>query len=167
MPYEPEKVQVYKRVSGAEMLVGTNFYKRFERRVSDDHETEVCIAQGGAWFSVGGEPIALSDVPEWVWAECRAMDEGFRRFYRIVLPEERKAGTIIPSADIAPAWPTDADVLTALTQLDPTNDADWTEDGRPNLLAVRRVLGIHVPRNRLNAIAPTFVRPTVDEDASA
>lgn len=165
MTFEPDKVQCYRKIDGAERLVATNFYKRFERRVVEGAGIEVYIAQGGSWYSSGGDPIAHSDIPDWVWAECRAMDLSFRRFYRITLPEERQSGTIIPSVEVAPEWPTDADIMNALMQLDPASDVDWTEDGRPNLQAVRRILSVHVPRKRLDAVAPVFVRPVIHEGA--
>lgn len=165
MPYEPDKVQVFRRVEGrGEVLVSTNYYKRFERRVANE-QLESFNAQGGAWYDNGGEHIPVADIPDWVWAECRAMDPGFRAFYRIVLPEEAEAGKRIPTIELAADWPTQRDIVEALMQLDPKDDTAWTVDGRPNLLALKRVLGIYVNREKLEAAAPTFVRPVINAEA--
>jgi len=51
-------------------------------------------------------------------------------------------------------------ILDALKQLNPKNDEHWTNEGRPRIDAVERILGDStITRARINEVAPDFVRP--------
>lgn len=168
MPFQPDQVHVFSRRSdGGERLARTSYYKRFVKQGPDGVNASF-NAQGGAWWTDGGEKIREEDIPEWVWKDVRDMDIGYRRMYRILTPEERKSGELMPTVETAAEWPTVSDIIVALGKLDPTDDLEWDKDGKPKLLALKRVLGTYVTREKLNSIAPDFVRPYVepaDEDA--
>lgn len=163
MPFMPDQVHVFGKdpKTGQERLFGFNPYKRFERRTDPGRgDTESYNAQGGRWWSNGGEEIDASQVPEWVWKECKCMAAEDRASYRILLPEEIAAGRRVPTFDEQEEYPSKKDVMKALYELDPADDAQWTNDGLPSLAAVRKALGVAVSRAKLDQIAPTFVRPT-------
>lgn len=160
MPLLLDRVQVYGNVDGHERIISYNPYKMFEKRIGDKgSETQRFIAQGGKWYSIGGEEIPYEDVPEWVWIECRAMNGYDRGLYRILLPEERKAGQKVPTFEQQEEYPTKQDILKALLSLDPADDSHWTKDGLPSLEAVKQALKVAVSRRRIDSVSPAFVRP--------
>lgn len=157
-----ERVHIYERKDGQETLVRTNLYKMFERRQDPKDKAsplEALFAQGGHWYDRGGNVIAPENVPEWVWAECRAMSAIDRGMYRILLPDEIKAGATIPKFEDAADFPPMATIMQALVALDPKDDANWTAQGLPELGAVSKLCGVRVTRARLSQVAPRFVRP--------
>lgn len=156
------KVHIYERMGGAETLVRTNLYKMFERRTDAKDKTsplEAYFAQGGHWYDRAGNPIETADIPEWVWAECRAMLSVDRGMYRILLPEEIGAGATVPTFEDAPEFPPTITIMQALVALDPKNNAHWTKDGKPNPDAVSTLVGSRITSRRLAMAAPRFVRP--------
>ena len=167
MPLELSKVHTFKLMDGAERLVGTNYYKRFEHAdVERDLEgrklyvnQQAFIAQGGHWYDGGGADTDESDLPDWLWEACRAMDKADRLMYRIILPEERAEGKSVPTIEEADEWPTRRMILEALMSLDPKKDEHWTKEGLPSLVEIRHILGTKVPRPRIDLVSPNFVRP--------
>ena len=168
MSLDYDKVHIFERHGGSEVLTRTNLYKQFEkaedlgramdgRRLRGNNETYV--VQGGTWYDRGGNPIATANIPEWVWAECKAMNPIDRGMYRILLPEEIAAGATIPTFEEAAEFPPSSSILQALVSLDPKDDKLWTAQGLPNLEALSKLLGARVTRRRLESVAPRFVRP--------
>lgn len=154
-PFDSARVHVFgDRSDGSQGLIGTNLYKRFVRK-SAEGNTEIYNIQYGRWY-FGTEPVKRTDVPDWVWVECRSMTEAVRRTYQILLPEERRKG-------IKPAALNTANILKALVALDPHQDEDWDADGQPSLDAVARILGTYVPRELIRNANPFFVRPGAAE----
>lgn len=165
MAFTADQVHVFgkDKRTGQERLFGFNPYKRFERRAGEGRgETESYNAQGGKWWTNGGEQVSVDQIHDWVWKECRAMAPEDRAAYRILMPDEIAAGRKVPTFEEQEEFPTKADIMKALYELDPDNDAQWTNDGLPSLAAVRKALGVAVSRARLDQIAPTFVRPSRD-----
>lgn len=158
------QVHLFSKEGGGERLSGFNPYKRFEC-VCDDM---LCIvqAQGGMWYDAGGQHISFDDVPDWVWDECRAMDPVNRGMYRILLPEEREAGQTYPTFEQQEEFPSKRDIMEALCKLDPAKEKHWTKGGLPDLNALHKILGAYVSRQRVDSVAPTFVRPVVHEAAA-
>jgi len=59
-------------------------------------------------------------------------------------------------------------VLAALSQLDPTNDEHWTDDGMPVTSVVQKIAqDPEIRRSDINAAAPTFTRETAEPAPSA
>lgn len=163
MALDLDRVQVYEGKAGQEVLVGTNYYKCFSRRHPPNERNapvESYFAQGGRWYGIGGYEYKVDDIPEWVWAECRAMSPLDRGLYRILLPEELKSGQTVPTFEETPDFPPPSLVMQTLLKLDHGNDAHWTDKGLPNVEVVSTMLGIRVSRQRINAAAPRFVRST-------
>lgn len=162
MALDLAKVQVYEGQNGKEVLVGTNLYKMFSRRSNPKERTspvETYIAQGGRWYDIGGGEFKLEEIPEWVWAECKAMSPIDRGMYRILLPDEIKAGQSVPSFEETPDFPPATLVMKTLLALDPANNAHWTDKGLPSVEQVSTMLGVRVSRQRITQAAPRFVRP--------
>ena len=157
-----DRVHIYERHGGSELLIRTNLYKMFERR-SDPKDKgstlEALFAQGGHWYDRGGNVIEPANIPQWVWTECRAMSAIDRGMYRIVLPEEAELGATIPTFEEASEFPPTGTILQALVSLDPKDDSQWTDKGLPSLEAVSKIVGARVTRKRLDGAAPRFVRP--------
>lgn len=140
--------------NGEEAVVGTNLYKAFQNK------GDTFIAQNGHWYTLGGEEVEEAGVPPWVWEECRAMASEHRGLYRITLPEEREAGKAIPTVEEAPEHPSREEIMRALLKLNPDDDRHWTTDGRPALSVLKDYAGgVYVTRDRVNQVAPNFVRP--------
>lgn len=51
------------------------------------------------------------------------------------------------------------DIATAISLLDPKDDAHWTEAGLPAVDAVKAIVGRNVTRSEINDAAPDFMRP--------
>ena len=49
--------------------------------------------------------------------------------------------------------------MKALIQLRPEADEDWTAEGLPSLIALRKLLRVHVSRHRVDRSHANFVRP--------
>lgn len=165
MTLDFHRVQVYEGSAGKEVLIGTNLYKLFERRLDQANRSspvESYIAQGGQWYDRGGGIIKPSDIPEWVWNECKAMSPIDRGMYRILLPEELAQGDKVPSFEESPDYPPPSTLLQTLLKLDPANDKHWTDKGLPSVEVVSTLLGVRLSRQRIQQVAPRFVRPRVD-----
>lgn len=50
----------------------------------------------------------------------------------------------------------------AIAHLDPTNDADWTADGKPRIEALEALTGTPVSRADVDALAPDLRRDNID-----
>lgn len=55
------------------------------------------------------------------------------------------------------------DLLTALAQLDPSNDEQWTAEGYPRVDVVSRLVGVEVSRRQITEANPTLMRNTAPE----
>ncbi len=162
MAMDLSRVQVYEGQSGKEVLVGTNLYKMFSRREGTKDTgfvTMTYIAQGGKWYDLGGGEYKVDEIPDWVWAECKAMSPIDRGMYRILLLEEVKAGQSVPSFEETPDFPPATLVMKTLLALDPANDTHWTDKGLPSVDVVSTMIGVRVSRSRITGAAPRFVRP--------
>jgi hypothetical protein len=146
------KIHIFgKNTHGQEALVGTNYVKRFQRKI--DGNIQSFNAQNSKWYTDAGLEIAESELPEWVVKEVKDMRDEYRLMYRINVPGEEP--DVVPQEE---GFDNKA-IFRALSKLDPSNDSHWTEDGKPDLQAVRQRMGSYVPRNILNAVAPNMVRP--------
>ena len=168
MSLDFDKVHIFERHGGSEVLTRTNLYKMFERaedlgRSMDGRRlrgsNETYIVQGGTWFDRGGNTIALADIPAWVWDECKAMNPIDRGMYRILLPDEIAAGATMPTFEEEAEFPPSSSILRALVSLDSKDDKLWTTQGLPHLESLSKLLGARVSRRRLESVAPRFVRP--------
>lgn len=154
MVFNASRVHIYgPGKQGGEQLIGTAFYKRFQQKETDGQIVTYNI-QGGKWY-LGEDPVEISDVPDWVWNECRSMKPSYRRMYLIVLPEEAKKGAKARAI-------TDREINEALLRLDPLNDSHW-DNGYPNLEVLGEILGSYVPRSRVDVVNPNFVRPMISD----
>lgn len=52
-----------------------------------------------------------------------------------------------------------SDIASAISLLDPKDDAHWTEAGLPAVDAVKAIVGRNVTRSEINDAAPDFMRP--------
>lgn len=59
------------------------------------------------------------------------------------------------------------DIKTALNQLDPLDDEQWTTDGAPRVDAVAKILGTEVTRKQITDAAPDLTRDKVAESTTA
>lgn len=48
----------------------------------------------------------------------------------------------------------------ALSSLDKSVDAHWTQAGLPDVSAVKKIVGFDVTRKEIEAVAPDFLRPS-------
>ena len=60
--------------------------------------------------------------------------------------------------------PAQGNISAAIELLDPANDEHWTNAGLPSVEAVTELVGTKVSRAEINAAAPAFMRPAVDND---
>ena len=79
--------------------------------------------------------------------------------------ESAQSGTA--PGTMSQAATTDDHIKAALGQLDPANDDHWTADGKPAMAALNALLPAEIKRERLEEVAPNFVRPTGPADAGS
>lgn len=151
------------------VLVSSNPYKRFIQR-----DEGAIILQAGNFYDDGGGRIRLQDVPKWVLDQVAKVHPKFWPMYGIT--EQLMSGTVIqvesepedePSPQLTPETddePEDdeggLDVVDIVAQLNPSDDAHWTKDGKPDLNVLKEALNRYVSRKEVEGKTNGLRRPT-------
>jgi|TARA_R100001530_G_scaffold96937_3_gene67342 hypothetical protein len=146
------------KLSQRMILTGKNPYVRW---ISEGNFPVNC--QNGRFYTDGGDPIAIADVPSWVWNEARKMNEEGRKNVGLVLPEEGAEDKPEPKEEPPQVRIEDEPIRTLVDEvyeLKAGEDSHWTKKGLPDLNTLKEKMGRYVSRGEVEEAAPGYKRPS-------